>query len=130
MFTGAGVSGMALAYAISSLVNAVLLVFLLNRKIAGLGVLGGLRLFFVKTGGAALGMSAALVALGRVTPGGFLSGPFSAALKIRQVMLLGINAVAGVLIYFGLLLLFRLPEAGSIAGSLRDELRKRLPGAR
>ena len=124
-FTGAGVGGMALAYAISSLVNLVLLVYLLNRKIPGLKVLSGSAIFFVKTAGAAACMSAVLALAGKAVPPGFVTGPFSAALKARQLLLLGINGVVGAAVYFGLLILFRLPEASALFERINRNLSRR-----
>ena len=123
-FTEIGARGMALAYAISSFANTVLLVVLLNRRLPGLNALGGLRAFFAKTGGAALVMAAALLLAGRALPAGFVSGPFSMALKIKQLLLLCANAAAGALIYFGLLAVFRLPEMDEIIGSVKKRFRK------
>ena len=122
-YTGIGVRGMALTYAISSLVNTVLLVFLLNRKVPSLNALGGLRAYLAKTGGAALAMSAALIMLNRLLPAGFVAGPFSLSLKLRQVLLLDANTAVGALIYFGLLVLFRLPEISVIMGNIKKRLR-------
>jgi putative peptidoglycan lipid II flippase len=129
-FTGFGASGMALAYVISSLANMILLVCLLNRKLPGLNVLGGLRAFFVKTGGAAAAMSAVLAAAGHIIPAGLLSGPFSAALKVRQIAALGANAAVGAAVYFGLLLLFRLPEAMDLSEGIKTFIMKRLGRAK
>jgi putative peptidoglycan lipid II flippase len=123
-FTPIGVRGMALAYAVSSLVNLVLLVFLLNRKIPGLKVFGGLRVYFVKTGGAALIMAVLLVLAGRLLPSGFLTGPFGLGLKIRQLLTLGANAAAGALVYFGLLAAFGLPEVSAITGNIKNRIIK------
>ena len=123
-FTGFGVRGMAFAYSISSAVNLVLLVNLLNRKVRGLDVFRGFRPFFIKTGAAALGMAAALIALAYAVPAGFVTGPFSASLKLRQALLLGANAVAGVLIYFGLLTVFRLPEASGLIDGVKGRIFK------
>ena len=120
--TDIGVRGMAFAYAISSFVNVILLVILLNRKLPGLNALGGQGLYFLKTGGAAAIMASVLYLIGRAAPGGFVTGPFSLALKLRQILALGANAAAGALIYFGLLAAFRLPEVNEIAGYIKNRL--------
>ena len=122
--TTIGVRGMALAYSITSLIHLVLLLFLLNRKIPGLNALGGLRLFFVKTGGAALGMAALIVILGLLIPEGLITGQFSLALKLRQLLVLGVNAIVGASAYFGLLMLFRLPEASAALARIRKILHR------
>lgn len=123
-FTNVGVRGMAFSYAISSLVNVIVTLCLLNRKLPGLNALGGLGRFFVKTFGAALGMAALILLLGRAIPSGFVTGPFSMALKIRQFMLLGVNAAAGALTYFGLLIVFRLPEASAAIDKVKSVIKR------
>jgi putative peptidoglycan lipid II flippase len=115
-FTPVGVRGPAFAYSISSLVNLCLLVWLLNRKLPGLGVLGGMGPYFAKTIGAALCMSGFLALIGLAIPAGLLTGPVSVSLKIRQAAVLGVNAIAGAAVYFGLLILFKLPEACVMLG--------------
>ncbi|MCL2059623.1 MAG: murein biosynthesis integral membrane protein MurJ [Oscillospiraceae bacterium] len=124
-YTSIGVRGMALAYAISSLANFTLLLFLLNRKIPGLNALGGLRAFFVKTGLAAAAMGAVLALINRAAPPGLLTGPFGAALKLRQLLALGANAAVGAIIYFGLLAAFRLPEVLEILEKIKSGIKRR-----
>jgi len=123
--TGAGVRGMAFAYSISSLVNTVLLVFLLRRKIPGLNPLGGLASFFIKTGCAASGMAACLYLLGLATPAGLIAGPYSFSLKIKQILALAVNVAAGAAVYFGLLAVFKLPEASAVFGAVIKRIYKR-----
>ena len=123
VFTDTGVSGMALAYAASSLINLFLLVALLNRRIPGLDTFGGFLTFFVKTGAATLGMGALLLLINFALPAGWVAGPFSLALKARQLLVLCASAAAGAFAYFGLLALFRLPEASDILMRLRKILR-------
>jgi len=124
-FTDVGVMGMALAYSITSLINLALLTFLLNRKLPGLKALGGLRQFLLKTGCAALGMAAVLILLKRVLPDSMVAGPFSVALKIKQLLVLGANAVAGAAAYFGLLAALRLPEASALISKALKVLRRK-----
>ena len=125
-FTDMGVRGMAFAYSISSLVNLALLTVLLNRRLPGLNALGGLRAYFIKTGSAALGMTFVLIALGYALPTGLVTGPFSFALKLRQLSILGLNAVAGAAVYFGLLIALRLPEASALLDNIKKLTGKRI----
>jgi len=124
-FTGIGAMGMALAYSISSLVNLALLTTLLNRKLPGLDALGGLRPFLLRTVPAALGMAAVLMLLRLAIPEASLAGPFSAALKIRQLLALGANAAVGAAAYFGLLAAMRLPEATALLGRALSLIKRR-----
>ncbi|MGI6777750.1 MAG: murein biosynthesis integral membrane protein MurJ [Acetivibrionales bacterium] len=95
--------GMALAYSLSSLLNAVLLLSLLTRKIKAINI-GEFIVFLLKTLFSALIMAALLY---------FINNLFKAASanKVYQILSLMLEVAAGVFIYFTLVIIFKVEEA-------------------
>ncbi len=104
--TGLGVAGMALAYSLASVLNAFLLLTILNKKMKGI-YLFDLMKFLLKVVPASLIMGGVL----------FLIDAFidmDTGSKIMQVVSLTLEIAAGVLIYFTAVLLMRVEEAINI----------------
>jgi len=104
--TGLGVAGMALAYSLASVLNAFLLLTILNKKMKGIYLFDLLK-FLLKVVPASLIMGGVL----------FLIDAFidmDTGSKIMQVVSLTLEIAAGVLIYFTAVLLMRVEEAINI----------------
>lgn len=106
-FTALGVAGMALAYTITSILNAALMLYVLNKKAGGIYI-GSLARFVAKSMCASLLMSIVVY---------FLNGymPFAASSKFVQVAFLGVEAMIGGGIYMTMIYLFKIDEAKMIA---------------
>ncbi|MCX7748989.1 MAG: murein biosynthesis integral membrane protein MurJ [Clostridia bacterium] len=102
-YTPLGVGGMALAYSITSFVNAVLLLSILNRSMKGI-YLKKLGVFTLKVLPASLLMGGILYLLNA-----FL--PYQQSPKTVQVLYLVVQIACGAGIYFGIVLLMRVEEA-------------------
>jgi len=102
-YTSLGVAGMALAYSITSTVNAIILVVMLNKKINGI-YLKSFFVFFLKTllASAVMGVSVLLLA--------FILD-FDTASKLLQILYLIVTISAGAVIYFAAVCLLRVEEA-------------------
>lgn len=102
-YTSLGVSGMALSYSTVSLVNAVLLLTILNVKMKGIH-LRKLSKFLVKIVPASIIMGIVLYFLNLIMPNATSS-------KIMQITNLMIEITVGVLVYFTVVLLLKVEEA-------------------
>ena len=101
--TSIGVSGMALAYSLASVLNAVLLIFLLGKKMQGI-YLDKLLTFVGKIIPSTVAMGVLLLYLSNVVP------PFVGS-KLVQLTVLFLEIALGAGVYFGLALLFKVEEA-------------------
>ena len=101
-----GVAGMALANSISSAVYATVMIFILNKRMKGLH-LDKVLVFTIKVTIAACIMGAVLYPINLILPININS-------KINQVFFLGLEAVLGTVLYFGVTMLLKLDEAVSI----------------
>lgn len=110
--TTLGVSGIALAFSLSSAFNAFSLLFVLGRK-KKLFNLRSLRSFLIKVGIASLIMGILLFTANKLVPVDFLA-KFSWPQKFKEVTFLLIEIVSGLLIYFGIAYVLRLEEAHNI----------------
>ena len=95
-------SGMALSYTIISTVNAILLMYLLNRKIKGVH-LNRFLSFVIKAIPASVAMGAALLLLDRL--------PVKLENKTAQLLYLGLEITVGVLVYISVMVLLKGEEA-------------------
>lgn len=95
--------GMALAYSLASLVNAVLLITLLNRKVRGIGIRSFI-LFLVKSIFSASIMASILYLLN-----GALG--YNLTNKLYQILVLAFEVAVGASIYFVLVVLLKVEEA-------------------
>lgn len=103
-----GVYGIPLAYSLSSLLGAVILIVLIRRRI---GVFGGrdFVLTLAKMAAASCLMFAVVFPLA-----GLLSGISSGISILDKLLRLAIPSGAGILIYFPVTMLFKVEEAGDI----------------
>lgn len=102
-YTNIGIGGMALAYSLSSVLNALLLLLLLNKKMNGIH-LNKLMFFLSKVIPASLIMGCVLVLLNNLIPP-------NQNLKIVQVLSLFFKIGVGVVVYYFSVLLFKVEEA-------------------
>jgi len=102
-YTSLGVAGMALAYSITSTVNAIILVAMLNKKIDGI-YLKSFFVFLLKTLLASGLMGVSVLLLEYVLD-------FNTASKLLQVLYLIITISAGALVYFAAVCLLKVEEA-------------------
>lgn len=124
-FTNLGVVGMALAYTISSLINAFLLMYLLNRKMKGIN-LKSLGRFCLRLILPTAAMAAVLLLLSYLIPAELVNGDLSIGLKIRQVSILCAEVIIGICIYFSLSYAMKIEEARFIASVLFGRVRRLL----
>ncbi|MDP4181032.1 MAG: murein biosynthesis integral membrane protein MurJ [Bacillota bacterium] len=101
--TSMGVSGMALAYSISSALNAVLLVTVLNKKMKGI-YLDKLAAYLLKVIPSAVLMGAVLYILNHFVT-------FTHFSKILQLIILLFYTLTGCGIYFTMAVIFKIDEA-------------------
>lgn len=128
-FTDLGAGGMALSFSIAGVVNAVLLFFLINKKVNGLG-LGNFLRFSIKAIVSAILMSAAILLLNHVLNlnGAMLNYEAAQAgdiikVKLHELLVLGINAAVGIFVYFGAMILMKAEEAIDVFNSFKSKLR-------
>lgn len=114
--TNLGAGGMALAYSSASMVNALLLVLLLNRKMNGLG-LSEFLTFLVKTAAAALIMAAAVKVINGIIDIETASLDFTASnvlgvagFKAVQFCVIALKIAAGAAVYFSVILFLKVNE--------------------
>ncbi len=114
--TNLGVSGMALSYSLVSVVNAVLLLTRLNKKMKGI-YLDKLFVFLLKILPSSLIMGIVLFLLNLVIPVNVDS-------KIMQFINLSIEISVGVVVYFAVVFLLKVEEANSIKNWLSGRFKK------
>jgi putative peptidoglycan lipid II flippase len=120
--TTLGVSGIALAFSLSSAFNAFSLLFILSRK-KGLFSLRSLKSFLIKVCIASLVMGIVLFTTDKFVPVDF-AAKFSSSQKLKEVTFLIIEIVSGLLIYFGIAYALRLDEAKNILNIAVKKLSK------
>lgn len=116
-FTDLGVSGMALSYSTVSLVNAVLLLSLLNKRMKGIHLKKLLK-FLVKIVPAAVAMGIALYFVNLVIPG-------ESSSKLTQIVNLMFEVGVGMLVYFALVTVLKVEEAEYYKNILLSRIKKR-----
>ncbi len=111
-------AGLALASSLSALVNMLLLLYLLRRKI---GPFGGRDILMVSLRGV-------IAALPAIYATHLILGAIDWSMPARKMLkagLLGGGVAAAVALYFAVSLCLRSPEAGEAAGLLRRKLSRR-----
>jgi putative peptidoglycan lipid II flippase len=101
------INGIALAYSISSLANMVILLAILKHKVREISFLPLVK-FFVKLLPPLIGMTVVIFFMDRYIT--FEDKGISVVSKITQLGLLGSTALAGAIVYFTLIIVFRVPE--------------------
>lgn len=113
--TNLGVAGMALSYSLVSLVNAFLLLALLNKKMNGI-YLEELLKFLLKVFPASFIMGLVIYFVNTIMP--------SAGSKIMQYIHLGSVVVIGAVIYFTVVLLFKVEEVSYAKDIILKKIKK------
>ncbi len=128
-YTTIGVSGMALAYSAAALLNASLMMFLIKRKNREIDM-KGLFVFLVKTFAAAAIMFAFIFLINELFGNGSLAVDFSGTTasiiktKIMQFALLIIRVTIGVVLFSGLVFLFKIEEGIYVFKMVNEKVRK------
>lgn len=120
-YTGIGASGMALAYSISSIINFIILIYTLGKKIKGI-YSGQWMRFILKTILASAVMGIMLFLFKELIPVDF-SKPFSINLKVLELAYLFIVIVLGVAVYFILMLLMGVKEVNYLLGIIKNKFK-------
>ncbi len=115
-YTSLGVSGMALSYSTVSVVNAVLLLTILNVRMKGIH-LGKLFGFLIKIIPASVIMGIVLYFLNLIIPGETSS-------KMTQMINLIIEVTVGVVVYFAVVLLLKVEEADYYKNMILTRIKK------
>lgn len=114
-------AGMSLATSISSTFYAVTMIYILNKKMKGL-LLGDLLKFFFKTAIAAMFMGSILFLMKVFIPVDF-SAAFTMKAKIIELGILALEVILGVIAYFSVILIMKVPEGNYIFNTLTTRLK-------
>jgi putative peptidoglycan lipid II flippase len=110
--TNLDASGMSLSYSIASVINVVVLTYLLNRSMKGIG-LGELFKFMGKVLIASVTMGVAILLVSHFMPA-YNTGVLTLHGKIKELVILFIEVVLGVSVYFGMVMLMKLEDASQM----------------
>lgn len=108
--------GLALAYSLSGIVNMLILLYLLRRKIGPIGA-GNLLKSFVLITAAAL-----IMGLASYGVAAYVNSHLDMAIKINRAIEVGLAVAVGLAVYIGAIFLFRLEEAQTVLGMVRRKL--------
>ncbi len=114
LFTDLGASAMALTYSIISLVNSILLLIFLHKKMGGIHA-ARLSSFFIRALPSAAVMGAAIMIIKYVIP--------NPAEKSLQLLFLTIEIIAGSIIYIIMMLLMKSEDAIYLMKNIRQRLK-------
>jgi putative peptidoglycan lipid II flippase len=123
--TPIGVTGMALAYSISSAVNTVLLVKFLTKRFTGLYLTEGMPKFISATLIATVAMCAILIGYNTLIPESLIIGAFSWGLKLRQVATLLGATILGAGVYFLVISRMDIEEVTMIKAMIKSRFTKK-----
>jgi putative peptidoglycan lipid II flippase len=121
-FTDLDAGGMALAYSITSFANAMLLLYFLNKKVGGMD-LYKFKMFFLKTVPAGIILVLFLLLINKIVPVDFSATVFSKEIRISELMWAFIELTLCVIVYFSLIIIFKLDEAVYIKDKLINKLK-------
>jgi len=125
--TDLGPAGMSLAYSIQSVVNMVLMMYIISKKMDGMQWRKLLN-YSGKLLSAAAIMGIVLFFTNKIIPINFTQ-TFSMHTKLLEILALGIEIVGGALIYFGCTMLLKVNEAVAFKNRFFDKLSKILKKA-
>ncbi|MCX7921806.1 MAG: murein biosynthesis integral membrane protein MurJ [Clostridia bacterium] len=111
-----GIAGMTLSYSISSAINAILLLVILNKKMNGIYV-DKLIKFLIKVVPASVFMGGVLWYVNNILPVNLYP-------KLIQVSILSFEVMIGAVIYFGIALLMKVEEAAYMRDVMLSRLKK------
>lgn len=114
IYTDLGAAGMALSYSVISLVNSVVLLILLNKKMNGIHAVK-LGSFLIRALPSAAVMGAFLLLLRSVIP--------DPDIKLLQLLYLLLEIIAGAVIYFTIMLLMKSQDAIYMMKNIKQRLK-------
>jgi len=120
--TDLGPAGMSLAYSIQSIVNMVIMMYIMSKKMNGMQW-RKLMNYAGKLLGAAAIMGIVLFLTNKIIPINFTQ-TFSMHTKLLEIFALGIEIVSGALIYFGFTMLLKVNEAVAFKNKFFGKLNK------
>lgn len=120
--TNLGPAGMSLSYSIQSIVNMALMMLIISRRMNGMRW-RELFSYAAKLLASAVIMGGVLFAFNEVIPVDFTQ-VFSLKTKLIEIIVLGIEIVIGVLVYFGCTMLFRIDEALAFKNKFAGQIKK------
>ncbi|NSW90462.1 MAG: murein biosynthesis integral membrane protein MurJ [Firmicutes bacterium] len=120
-YTGIGASGMAVAYSLSSIINSVILIYALNKKIKGI-YFGQWVKYTLKIFIASMVMGVILFWLNKLVPIDF-TRPFAFKSKISELACLFLEIVFGASVYFISVLLMGVEEAQYFLGVINGKFK-------
>ncbi len=122
-YTNIGASGMALAYSISSIVNCIILIIVLNKKIEGIYSNDWIKFIGKILISSAL-MGVILFCFTNIIMPLDFARPFQIKLKITELVYLIVEILIGVFVYFSLLLIMKVDEVCYLRNILRKKIIK------
>ncbi len=120
--TKLGPAGMALAYSISSLFTMTAMMYILSKKMNGMGW-KKLAMYSVKLLEAAVLMGVVIFGIDKLLPVDFTNS-YTLHSKIIEIVVLGVEIVVGALVYFGFTMLLKVEEAVQFKNKLLGRLTK------
>ena len=118
--TTLGAAGMALSYSIASTINAITLLIVLNKKLNGI-YLDKLLGFLKKVVPASIVMGVVVILLNSI-PISFGMGN-GVYLKLLQLVYISVLTLIGAIVYFGIVLLWRVDEAVTMMSKVLGKLK-------
>lgn len=123
-YTQIGAKGMALAYSISSIINSIILIYALNKKMDGI-YLNELAKYFIKIFTASLLMGLILFKVNNIIAFDFTQ-TFTLRKKTFELIYLFLEIASGTLIYFIAIYFMKIEEAKDITNAIRKKLTKKI----
>jgi putative peptidoglycan lipid II flippase len=129
-YTNLGVAGMSLAYSITSILNAVMLLSILNRKINGLH-LSKLAGYFIRIGAASAIMGLVLylmnsglnMVIGTIDFNAITSSALI-KMKLLQLLTIAVEIAVGAAVYFIACILLKVNEAEYVFKQVKGKLKR------
>lgn len=109
-------SGLAFAYSVSGIVNMLVLLYLLRRKIGPIGAKNLLKSFVLIT------VAAGIMGLVSYGVAAYVGAHLDMAVKINRAIEVGLAVAVGLAVYIGAIFVFRLEEAQMVLGMVRRKL--------
>lgn len=118
--TNIGAEGMALAYSLSSIINSIILIYALNKKMEGLPLLELLK-YTTKIMLASIFMGTILFLINSLIPIDF-SEEFNIKSKIVELLYLSLEILFGAAVYYVSILIMKVEEAQRLWNIIMDKL--------
>lgn len=108
--------GLALAYSVSGILNMLILLYLLRRKIGLIGARSLIKSFALIT------VAACIMGAASYGVAAYVESYLDIAHNLNRVIQVGLAVIVGLLVYVGMIFIFRLEEAQMVLGMLRKKL--------